>query len=66
MRESFAVKIKKFRKQKGMSQAEFAKKIGVWQTQVSRYERGEITPTVTTLEWICDAFGLSATELLGF
>ncbi len=66
MRETFGVRLKKLRKQKGMSQSELAQKAGVWQTLISRYEREEIAPTTSTLEWICTALGVSATELLGY
>lgn len=66
MRETFGVRLKKLRKQKGMSQSELAQKVGVWQTLISRYEREEVAPTTSTLEWICKALGVSATELLGF
>ena len=38
--------LKFLREQKGLSQTKLAKKIGVNQTTIGRWENGEITPTV--------------------
>lgn len=66
MRETFAYRLLMIRTQKGMAQGELAEKIGIPQSQISRYEKGKLQPTITTLEWLCDALGVTATELLGF
>ena len=66
MRESFGKRLRKFRKANGLSQGELAKKIGILQQQLCRYEADQSVPTLTTFEWICDTLGVSATELLGY
>ena len=66
MRETFGVRLKKIRKQKGMTQKELAEKSGLPQSQICRYEKDILSPTLNTFEWICAALGVSATELLGF
>ena len=66
MRESFGYRLLMIRKQKDMAQGELAEKIGIPQSQISRYEKGKLQPTITTLEWLCDALDVTATELLGF
>lgn len=66
MRDTFGIRLKKLRKQKGLPQWKLAKKIGISQQCLCRYERGEIIPTLTIFEWICIALEVSATELLGF
>ena len=66
MRETFGIRLKKIRKQKGMTQKELAEKSGLPQSQICRYEKDILSPTLNTFEWICDALEVSATELLGF
>ena len=51
-------RIKEIRKEKGYSQEKIAKKIGMEQTQYSRYERGENEIKVNVLIDICKAFGI--------
>ena len=45
------------RKEKGMTQAELAKKIGTSQSNVARLERGQQNFTVETLDKIAKVFG---------
>ena len=66
MREEFGVRLRKIREQKGMLQKDLAKKIGIPSSQICRYEKGKLLPVITTLEWLCDALKVSATELLGY
>lgn len=66
MREPFGERLRKIRIEKGMPQWKLAQKIGITQQLLSRYETGEVIPTLTPFEWICDALGVTATELLGF
>lgn len=49
--------IKQYREDKGMTQAEFAAALGVHQNNVSRWERGVITPSVETLRKMAEVFG---------
>lgn len=62
----FGERLKEIRKQKGFTQLKLAKKSGVSQMCISLYETGKFTPIVFTLECICGALGVTATELLGF
>lgn len=57
--------IHKFRKQKGLTQSELAEILGVKNTTVSNWETGDNNPPADLLGNICDALGISATELLG-
>lgn len=66
MREPFGVRLRKVRMEKGFSIRKLAKKIGIEFCRISDYEKGKHIPNVTTLEWICDALGVTATELLGY
>jgi ribosome-binding protein aMBF1 (putative translation factor) len=66
MPETFADRLRAIRKSQGLKQYELAEKIGICKVHLSMYERGVISPTITTLEWICKALDVSATELLGW
>lgn len=57
-------RIKEIRKEKGYSQEKIAKKIGMEQTQYSRYERGENEIKVNVLIDICKALNVSSDYLL--
>ena len=58
-------RIREVRKEKGITQAKLAKKIGMEQTQYSRYERGENEIKVNVLIDICKALDVSADYILG-
>lgn len=66
MRESFGKRLKKIRKQKGMTKAQLSRKSGVSQSLLCHYEKEDYTPNLVTFEWLCIALSVSATELLGF
>ena len=66
MAETFGQRLRRIRKEKGLTQRTLAEKVGVNQHLISHYERETNKPNVTTLEWICEALGVTATELLGF
>lgn len=57
-------RIKEIRKEKNWSQSQIAKKIGMEQTQYSRYERGENEIKVNVLIEICKALEVSADYIL--
>lgn len=57
-------RIKEIRKEKNLSQGQIAKKIGMEQTQYSRYERGENEIKVNVLIEICKALNVSADYIL--
>lgn len=66
MRETFGIRLRKIRNQKGMTQKQLAEKAGIQQSLLCYYEHGKFAPTLTTFEWICTALEVSATELLGY
>ena len=59
------VKLKYYRKQKGVSQADIAKYLGIAPNSYSRYESGNRQPDIETLQKLADFFGVSIDELLG-
>jgi transcriptional regulator with XRE-family HTH domain len=66
MPDTFGERLKKARKDKWMKQCQLADKIGISRPHLSMLERDKVQPTITTLEWICKALDVSATELLGW
>lgn len=57
--------IKKARKNAGVTQKELADRVGVYQKDVSRWETGEVIPSVESLADICRAIGASADAIMG-
>ena len=53
------------RKQKGLSQAELARLLGLGQSTIAMYERDKRQPDMDTLNRLADFFGVSADYLLG-
>ena len=47
-----------------MSQAQLAEKVGVSRQAIDQIERGNITPSLKTLEALANAFGVRAADLL--
>ncbi|WP_404427270.1 helix-turn-helix domain-containing protein [Ureibacillus chungkukjangi] len=62
---SIGSKIKYLRERNNISQKDFAKKIGVSNTVLSRYESGDRKPDYDTLQLIADYFEVSTDYLLG-
>ena len=62
----FGHRLRAIREARGLSQKDLSNKIGVTPNYVSNYERNINVPNIQTLEWICKALGVSATDLLGF
>jgi len=58
-----ADKIQDLRKQSGLTQNDFAKKLHVTRQAVTRWETGETTPTLDTLKAMMTAFKLDANKL---
>jgi transcriptional regulator with XRE-family HTH domain len=48
---------------RGLSQAQLARSVGVADTQVSRWRRGQVVPTVQYLQRIADTFGVQRATL---
>lgn len=65
--ETFGQRLKRIRKEKGLSQTELAKITGISNSTISAYEHDYISePKVACVEWLCKALDITATELLGF
>lgn len=61
---TIAERIRLYRQQKGLSQAELAEKSTVNNKSLSRYELGSSIPPADALKNIADALGISADALL--
>jgi len=60
----FAEKLSKLRNERGMTQQEMAKLIGVGVAQMRRYEKGKSSPTLEVIKNIARTLGISADELI--
>ena len=49
---------------RGFTQAELAQRVGVGENSIARYERNEMTPSLTVGHAIAEALGVSESELL--
>jgi transcriptional regulator with XRE-family HTH domain len=56
--------LKKIRTEKGITQAEIAKKLGVDRSFVSNLENAKTNPTLATITNLAQALGVTANELL--
>jgi transcriptional regulator with XRE-family HTH domain len=63
-RLNFPEHLAMLRKDKGLTQPQFAEKIGVHVAQVRRYEAGTSQPTLDVIRNMALALGVSADELL--
>lgn len=61
----FSDRLKELRKSKELSQADFAKQLGLSKSSINMYERGEREPSINTLEAIADYFNVDMDYLLG-
>lgn len=57
-------KISKIKKLKKMSQVELAEQTGISRDAISKYERGEVSPSVDYAKRIADALGVSLDYLV--
>jgi len=63
-REPFGTRLRSLRERAGLSQAEFAEKIGTDQNTLSRWERSLAEPPVKMLQAIAFALNLSLGPLI--
>ena len=56
--------LKKLRLKKKLSQGDLSKALGVDRAYISNIENGRMNPTLSTLEKIAVALGISSSELL--
>lgn len=61
---SFGENVRNLRKARGISQEQFADKVGIHRTYIGGIERGERNPTLTTIQKIANSLGVSAKELI--
>lgn len=61
----FADRLRDLRSQKGLSQIELGKKLGISNSAISMYERREREPDFETLDLIADFFNVDVNYLLG-
>lgn len=64
--ERVGARIAEKRKELGIGKSELGSRIGKKYLMVHRYENGLESVTLPVLEKLCEAFGCSASELLGF
>ena len=57
-------RIKKIRKEKGLTQKSLGEKCGINEVQIRHYEIGKSTPKISTIEKIASGLGVSVTDLL--
>lgn len=55
-------RLKKYRSQRGLSQKKLSNHTGISQSFISSIESNKQSPTITTLERICKAFGITIAE----
>lgn len=60
----FAQKLTKMRKEKGFTQQDMAKHVGVGIAQMRRYEKGKSSPTLEVIKNMARTLGVSADELI--
>ena len=61
-----AQNLKKYRKQNGLTQEDFAQKLGVTPQAVSKWENGKTSPDILLLPTIADVFACSIDELFSY
>lgn len=66
LRDSMTVgkNIRYYRKMRGLTQRSLGKMVGLYDSQIGSYERGENTPRRTTLERIASALGVASEYLM--
>lgn len=62
--EKIGTFMKNLRKENGLTQEQFAEKLGVSQKSVSRWETGKTMPDYSLLPGICEILGINVAELL--
>lgn len=64
VRRKFGKRLRALREERGWSQEEFADRAGLHRTYVSAVERGVRNPTLSVLERIAKAMGITLSELV--
>ncbi|HVJ47600.1 methyltransferase domain-containing protein [Desulfitobacterium sp.] len=66
MKDELAKNICRYRKEKGFTQEELAKKLGLTFQAVSKWETAQTLPDITLLPRLSQVFGISVDKLLGY
>lgn len=67
VRAQFAKRLKTMRVQRGFDRARyFAKSLGIEENRYTRYERGEVEPSLSLLQKMCETLRVTPNELLGY
>lgn len=61
----FAERLKELREERGLTQAEFAARVGIGTSTMTRYELGDREPTFPIARKIADYFGVTLDYLSG-
>jgi len=61
----FAVRVRELRLERGLGVREFAAKLGISHSNVSRYENCKRTPDIVVCNLFADFFGVTGDYLLG-
>jgi transcriptional regulator with XRE-family HTH domain len=64
--EQIASKLRQFRLEKGLTQVELAEKAGINSNYYAKVERGDLKPSVETLEKIIKALGVKSSDVFPF
>jgi len=65
IRKKFGKRLRQLREERGWSQEEFADRAGLHRTYVSAVERGVRNSTLSVIERLAKALGVSLAEMLG-
>jgi transcriptional regulator with XRE-family HTH domain len=64
-KETLGQRIRRLRKERGLTQAQLAEQMGIAEILISDYERGRLRVSAETAVRLALAFGVSTDELLG-
>lgn len=62
----FGNKLKTIRKSQGLTQDEFANKLNIERSNISRYENGETLPTIETFLEICNILKIDIENIVKY
>jgi transcriptional regulator with XRE-family HTH domain len=61
---AFGRVVRELREERGLSQEELGNRTGLHRNHVGQVERGELAPTLKSVEILADALGLQPSELI--
>ena len=65
IKEPIHVKLRKLRKEQGLSQNEVAEYLNLSRQAISQWETGKVYPDIENVVLLCDLYNISSDELLG-